>query len=386
MKRLLNRRILTAALIILLGLLLFIVSRCVGGGGKLIASVQVGQWPSAVAINPATNMVYVANYHSGSMCVLNGQTNAVTATVPVGSPAKRNPCAPWTSGLAVNPATNTVYVADFDSRRVSVLNAQTNTVTATVPMDFPAGLAVNPVTNMVDVANEEVNTMSVLNGQTNMVTATVRVGLWPTAVAVNSMTNMVYVANAYDDTVSVINGQTNTVMATVPGGSGGFRPSEVTPAGMTVNPTTNMVYVTNSDGSVSVLNGQTNVVSAIVHVGSTPTAVAVNPRSNLVYVISSTRSKNPPIVTGYFMLSVINGRTNAVIDSVKLGHATDNQIWNYMIAVNPTKNTLYVANINHSMVSVLHYRLSLPAGYCSLVASGGGVKLNKSSAISVLYS
>ena len=45
----------------------------------------VGSAPLAVAVNPSTNTVYVANFGDNSVSVIKGKTNTVTATVPVGS-------------------------------------------------------------------------------------------------------------------------------------------------------------------------------------------------------------------------------------------------------------------------------------------------------------
>jgi len=89
---------------------------------------------------------------------------------------------------------------------VAVLNGQTNTVVATIPVgQLPQGVAVNPATNKVYVANSVVpGTVSVINGQRNTVTATIPVGAAPFGVAVNPKTGTVYVTNSGDGTVSVI--------------------------------------------------------------------------------------------------------------------------------------------------------------------------------------
>ena len=76
-----------------------------------------------MAITPNGNYVYVANYGSGTVSVINTATNNVTATVTVGS----NP-----NGVAVNPNGNYAYVTNYGSGSVSVINTATNNVTATV--------------------------------------------------------------------------------------------------------------------------------------------------------------------------------------------------------------------------------------------------------------
>ena len=79
--------------------------------------------------------------------------------------------------------------------------------------------------------------MSVIDASTRTVTATVPVGKDPDGVAVDPGTHTVYVTNFGDDTVSVIDGSTRTVTATVPVGKD--------PVGVAVDPGTHTVYVTN---------------------------------------------------------------------------------------------------------------------------------------------
>src|SRR5438876_11501503 len=68
-------------------------------------NIAVGSAPAAVAVNPVTNRIYVANNTSNSVSVINGADNT-TATVAVGT----NP-----TGVAVNQVTNRIYVANSRS-------------------------------------------------------------------------------------------------------------------------------------------------------------------------------------------------------------------------------------------------------------------------------
>ena len=63
---------------------------------------------------------------------------------------------------------------------------------------------VDPATNTVYVANDGGNSVSVIDGATNTVTATIGVGSGPAGVGVDPATHAVYVANVNDNTVSVI--------------------------------------------------------------------------------------------------------------------------------------------------------------------------------------
>ncbi len=78
------------------------------------------------------------------------------------------------------------------------------TVTATIPVGaVPTGVAVDPAAGTIYVANGD-DSVSVINAATRTVTATIPVGTSPYAVAVNPATDTAYVTNRGDDTVSVI--------------------------------------------------------------------------------------------------------------------------------------------------------------------------------------
>jgi len=127
-----------------------------------------------------------------------GPTHRVTATVPIG----KNP-----DGVAVDPGTHAVYVANAFDNTVSVIDASTRTVTATVPVGYdPVGVAVDPGTHTVYVTNFDGDTVSVsvIDGSTRTVTATVPVGRNPNGVAVDPGSHTVYVTNYQSNSVSVI--------------------------------------------------------------------------------------------------------------------------------------------------------------------------------------
>jgi YVTN family beta-propeller protein len=123
-------------------------------------TITVGGGPAWVAVNPVTGAVYVTNSISGTVSVISGRTNAVTATITatitVGTGAV---------GVVVNPVTGAVYVANFVSGTVSVISGRTNAVTATITVGTgPNGVAVNPVTGAVYVANFVSDNVSVISG------------------------------------------------------------------------------------------------------------------------------------------------------------------------------------------------------------------------------
>ena len=233
-------------------------------------------------------------------------------------------------------------------------------VTATLPVGArPYTLGINPATNRIYVANSCGNnpacpapfaqgTVTVIDGATNNTLAVINVGYFPYGVAVNSSTNKIYVVNACgndatcnsDGTVSVIDGASNTVLASPTIGSDPNVP--------VINATTNRIYVPNicgSDttcatynGTVSVIDGSSNAVIDTVAVGASPNAVVVNSVTNKIYVTNSCGG-DPTCTAPYSQgtATVIDGATDHT-QSVNVG------IYPLGLDVNTATNKVYVAN------------------------------------------
>lgn len=76
----------------------------------------------------------------------------------------------------------TIYVTNFGSSSVSVIDGDTNTVTDTIPSGFPYGVAVAP-SGTIFITNFLSGSVSVIDGLTDAVTATVTVGSNPLSAA-----------------------------------------------------------------------------------------------------------------------------------------------------------------------------------------------------------
>ena len=80
---------------------------------------SVGVYPIGVSVSPDSSRIYVTNYPFGDVSVINAATNTVTATITVGE---------GLIGVSVSPNGSRVYVANQNSGNVSVINTATNTV------------------------------------------------------------------------------------------------------------------------------------------------------------------------------------------------------------------------------------------------------------------
>jgi len=313
---------------------------------NVIATVKAGTAPDAAAVNPVTNKIYVANYSSGTVTVINGATFS-TQTVTVGS----NP-----NAVAVNSAANKIYVVNSCSTctTVTVIDGATNN-TQTVTVGYlPDAVAVNQTTNKIYVANEcgsdptcqSAGTVTVIDGVT-LSTQSVTVGMFPTAVAVNSVTNKIYAPNCGSDpfcqsngAVTVIDGATLSTQTV----GVGISPGNVGIDNAAINSVTNKIYVANycgtdpncsSKGTVTVIDGVTLSAQTVGLQSYFPSELAVNAVTNKIYVAD--QCGNDPTCGSPGTVTVIDGVTLST-QTVTVGNSPDG------VGVDPVTNEIYVSN------------------------------------------
>ena len=282
--------------------------------------------PEDVAYNPSNNLLYVANWGSNTVSVLNS-TNIIVATIPVGV----NPF-----GVVYAPSNSFVYVVNHASFTVSVINSTSNSVLMTVPVGgYPYSAEYNPVNNDVYVTNFFSGTVSVIDSKSNTVVATVTVGAGPVGVAYDPLNHDIYVANGFmGTTVSVINSM-NVVVATINVGP--------TPAALAFDPANGHMYAT-LNNTVSVIDGKTNTVIATIGGFSGAAGVAFDPVNNNMYVTNE-RSNTT---------SVIDSKTNAIVATFKVGvlFQGPNGPGDKGVAFYPATGAMYVANMGSNTITL----------------------------------
>jgi YVTN family beta-propeller protein len=286
--------------------------------GKQMHRVSVGAAPVSIAVNGENGRVYVANAGDGTVSVIDGNSDAVAATIPIGSH-------PYS--IAADPATGKVYITHTFGDQLSILDGATNKVT-----DLKTGssdlIAINSrtetiyllgygsVVKMLDEASQKISVRPVgkhawglmLNETTGMVYVTriesadlaaltagssapaiLPAGAIPCAIAVGSKGNTLYVANYGDKTVTVIDAKTGHARATVRVGDH--------PKSIAFDPNRNLVYVANTGGgSITVIDAASNAVLATLPAGKNPYALAVVPSSSRLYVANETDDQSSTVV------------------------------------------------------------------------------------------
>jgi DNA-binding beta-propeller fold protein YncE len=346
-----------------------------------------GAAPGTADVDTATHTLYVANQVTGQVMLANTATcNAhdaggcqIVATVRTGTPGATGSD---TITVAVNQATDTVYAVNAGEGKnstVKVINGAACNATqtsgcgqapATIHVGvFPVGIAIDQATDTVYVANTGGSTISVINGATCNGTNHSGCGHTPAALsvtgtgfglAVNQDTDTLYAVLA-NDTVAVFNGATCNAADT----SGcGQTPASVAvgsfPEGVAVDQATDTVYVannanSNAAASVSVINGATCNGTVQSGCGQTP---ATAPAGRGAFGLAVDQAAGQVIVAGVSDSSVtlINVATCNAANTTGCGRTPAKKPTGsgpFWVAVDSGSGTAYVSNFNSFDVSVV---------------------------------
>jgi len=190
-------------------------------------------------------------------------------------------------GIAVNPKGTQLYITDFGSASVNVIDAKNNTL---VPYQLqagngPTGLAFTPNGKYVYIANFYDNTVVVIDTVTQLLVGSpITVGSSPQSVVMAPKGKTVYVTNQ-DGTVSVIDTATNKVTATINTNS----PNNHACPGSAITPDGKYFYVVaQSSLQVVMVSTATNkILGTAVLMPNFPSFIVVAPNGKTAYIAAN---------------------------------------------------------------------------------------------------
>jgi YVTN family beta-propeller protein len=185
--------------------------------------------PDFIAVDAMRDKIYLLGYEGGTVTVIDGSGGELH-TRQAGMHA-------WS--IAVNEITGVVYVPKPGDAKVVAFSDGSASSTEIASGEIPCAVAINTRTNMVYVANYGSNSVTVIDGAQGKAVATVPVGDRPEAIAVDATNNLIYVANTHGNSVSVLDGGSNHVLVTLAAGKN--------PYALAVNPGAGLLHVANLD-------------------------------------------------------------------------------------------------------------------------------------------
>lgn len=179
------------------------------GLGETVATVPIGGKPAGIALSPDGLRAYVTSPEGPFLTIVDTDARTVERRVALdGGPL----------GIAVNPATGAVYVADWYEDRLFVLGPDGDRRGELATGDSPSGVAVSPDGGLIVTADRDDDQLSLFDAQTLTRLGTVTVGTRPFGVTIDAAGRFAYTANVGSNDVSIVDIAARKVVATVPVG------------------------------------------------------------------------------------------------------------------------------------------------------------------------
>lgn len=281
-------------------------------------TTAVGTDPHGVAVSPDGTRVYVANRASKSVTVLDAATDLVIATISVGS-----------APVSVAATDDFVYVVNAADSSLMVINADTRKVTKTIEVGVnPVAVTLSPDGTEAYLTVQSTNAVQVIDTASHAVVASIPVGTAPQRVAFSPDGARAYVTNFGTNSMWVIDTADRTVARTVAVGTG--------PLGVAATPDGDWVFVVNTTAkTVSMIPTLTFKPLPAIDVGPNPIEVAVNDEA--AYVVCQSDNS----------ISVISVRYRDEIATIRVGGNP------HGAAMRPDGKRVYVTNRGSNSLSVI---------------------------------
>ncbi|MCI4324480.1 MAG: YncE family protein [Thermoplasmata archaeon] len=313
----------------------------VTASGSPVATLELGFDTDGLAYDAGNGRIYVSNYYSGNVTIVNGATETVVSVLTV---------AAFNSlGAEIyDPVDHAVYVADYSYHNVTVVNGASTNGSIQVGSD-PTSFAYDPENGTIFVANYGSNNISVINALTNQVTGSIG-GYFPEYLAYDAATNALYVSTSENGEVDAVNATTYASLGTPL-----LIQDSIDSGGIAYGATSQEIYVANTyDSSISILSSS-----------AAPT--------NATYPVTFVESG----LVGSPTWEVTLGSVPNSSSTNQIGFVEPNGTYGFVVGTVPG----YVVNVSSGDVTVLGASKTVDLGFTAAMGGGGGsypVQFNES--------
>jgi YVTN family beta-propeller protein len=312
--------------------------------------------------NEINNCIYVGG--QDFVFVIDGATDQTIARIPVSGGRV-------TSMLWI-PGENKIFCARYENAKVTVIDGASNTVITTITVGiYPVCLEYNSTDNVVYCANKHSRDITVIDVAANLAIDTWMFQDEPRDMAWNATDNDLWcvggnayfnyggsagsggnadysaiIWNATDNIIYYADRANDYVLIKYSNGGGGVVVGDQ-PTALVWNATGDKVYCANyGSNDVSVIDGATSTVIDTIAVGSAPFGLSWNSVDNKIYCLNS----------GSHDITVIDGATDTVITTVQIKNAYFNYSYSTYkphLAINSQNNKIYFPQSTHREVRVI---------------------------------
>lgn len=216
-----------------------------GKNMSLVSNITTGTFSSRMAINTASNTMYLPNLlnQSYEKISLNGTSRITNVSIGSNRSTLKHPV----QGIAFDSMNNTVFASNFQTSKMMVLNASTNRIVRNITFSGQIGVvSYDRSTNSVVFAITGDQQIISMNASTYEVQGNMTSGRYPSSIAFDNSAGYIFVTDEGNSTVSVFNMGNYSRVGSISVSSG--------PTGAFFDPGMSRLYIINSgSGTLSVI-------------------------------------------------------------------------------------------------------------------------------------
>ncbi len=228
-----------------------------------------------------------------------------------------------------------IYISDYGSAQISVLNASTKKLLTTIPLEasaVPFGVTYVPTLKEIFVGDYGDNQLLVIDTSTNKIVKNISITA-PTFMAYDPKNGMLFVSEFGYGIVQTVNASSRKVGPSIP-------VCGIYPEFIDYNTVDGKLYVParfngNNQGCYDVINPKTNTATNVT-LGTYPTGVAVNQKTGAVYI------------SDFGVNEVYEVKGTKLITTINSPEFSNARLWG--LVYSPKTNDIYVAATNNDTV------------------------------------
>ncbi len=297
-----------------------------GNAHAIQDSVSVGNFPRDIDFDPFLNNLYVPNYESGTISVIDASNMIIKNTISINE-NNSNP-----TRVAVDKNQHLIYVTDKISGTLTIIDGIDEKIINTLKVGESLwDIEINEKSNKIYISDLIKNEIIILDKDNFKVIKSIFVNSSPWSIAINQNTNKVYVASGTSEIINVIDGETDSLIYEINPG--------VKPWGLSINEKNKILYVSSWDSNeIIVIDIQTNQIIYRIPITSGAWQMTTN-QNNGITIISNEHSNE------LYLLD----ENSKKIQTISLLDSPQSMI------VSPNTNIIYVANPLSNSVSAVIY-------------------------------
>lgn len=329
-----------------------------------------GNSPSSIVINPTTNRAYVLNEFSQTVSVIDTTENKLIASILI---------AESRSKLAINFVTNRLYVVG--TKALTIIDSDSNLILSKISLPtslfFTSGnLAINESNNQLYLVIGE-NIILAFDGSMQTFSQILKVDTDTriTGIAVNPTTKLIYVTNSNSsegNKITVIDSSSNNIKTVIKLTNTSFVSSII------VNPITNKIYAINIansrvDSGILVIDGNTDKIITTIVVANATSEITINQKTNTIYLIRSVPDSTKPQTNS---IVIIDLNKDMIVGSTDLDFGSQ---FRRELAVNTSNGNIFITSSNNNTVSIFDATVSKLISELVVGNKPNAITLNKNS-------